>query len=71
MKTHLATTESLTVVIDDKEITVTAQQLLGLKQAETPDNSVCKHIFYPAGENWGKTWEQCIKCDYKRVQNNS
>ena len=30
MKTHLAPTESLTVVIDDKEITVTAQQLLGL-----------------------------------------
>jgi hypothetical protein len=37
MKTHLAPTESLTVVIDDKEITVTAQQLLGLKQAETTD----------------------------------
>jgi hypothetical protein len=37
MKTHLAKTESLTVVIDDKEITVTAQQLLGLKQAETTD----------------------------------
>jgi len=37
MKTHLAPTESLTVVIDDKEITVTAQQLLGLKQVETPD----------------------------------
>jgi hypothetical protein len=37
MKTHLAPTESLTVVIDDKEITVTAQQLLQLKQAETTD----------------------------------
>lgn len=37
MKTHLAQTESLTVVIDDKEITVTAQQLLQLKQAETTD----------------------------------
>jgi hypothetical protein len=37
MKTHLAPTETLTVVIDDKEITVTAQQLLGLKQAETTD----------------------------------
>jgi hypothetical protein len=37
MKTHLTQTESLTVVIDDKEITVTAQQLLGLKQAETTD----------------------------------
>jgi hypothetical protein len=37
MKQILAPTESLTVVIDDKEITVTAQQLLGLKQAETTD----------------------------------
>ena len=37
MKTHLAPTESLTVVIDGAEITVTAQQLLGLKQAETTD----------------------------------
>jgi hypothetical protein len=37
MKTHLAQTESLTVVIDGAEITVTAQQLLGLKQAETID----------------------------------
>ena len=37
MKTHLAKTESLTVVIDGAEITVTAQQLLGMKQAETTD----------------------------------
>jgi len=37
MKTHFAPTESLTVVIDGEEITVTAQQLLGLKQAETTD----------------------------------
>ena len=37
MKQILAPTESLTVVIDGAEITVTAQQLLGLKQAETTD----------------------------------
>jgi hypothetical protein len=37
MKTHLAPTELLTVVIDGAEITVTAQQLLQLKQAETTD----------------------------------
>jgi hypothetical protein len=37
MKTHLNPTESLTVVIDGAEINVTAQQLLGMKQAETTD----------------------------------
>ena len=37
MKTHLAPTESLTVVIDGAEITVTAQQLLEMKQAERTD----------------------------------
>ena len=37
MKTHLNPTESLTVVIDGAEITLTAQQLLQLKQAETTD----------------------------------
>ena len=37
MITYLVPTESLTVVIDDKEITVTAQQLLQLKQAEKTD----------------------------------
>jgi hypothetical protein len=61
MKTHLAPTESLTVVIDDKEITVTAQQLLGLKQAETTDPDyrwkLCKEVLPEVRQTKKGYWE--------------
>lgn len=53
-------------VLDSK----TSQSSKKSKNDLLPDvsDTVCKHIFIPAGEKWGVEWEECMKCGYGKQQ---